>query len=150
MRQTGTFNAAYGADRFGFKDLSAIHWNLRAPHLYGEALRRDEAKIAAGGALVAETGAHTGRSPKDKFIVRDAATEKSVWWDNNNAISPAHFDALLVDFISHAKGRELFAQDLYAGADPSFRVKTRVFTELAWHSLFIRNLLIRPEVGELA
>ncbi len=150
MRQTGTFNAAHGADRFGFHDLAAAHWNLRAPQLYGEALRRGEANIAAGGALVAETGIHTGRSPKDKFIVRDEAIEKSIWWDNNQAMSRPHFDALLQDFIAHAKGRELFAQDLYAGADPSFRVKTRVFTELAWHSLFIRNLLIRPETGDLA
>jgi phosphoenolpyruvate carboxykinase (ATP) len=150
MRQTGIFNEAYGADRFGFSDLAAVQWNLGAPLLYGEALKRGEAQIARGGALVAETGAHTGRSPKDKFIVRDAATEKGVWWDNNGALPPACFDALIADFIAHAKGRELFAQDLYAGADPSFRVKTRVFTEFAWHSLFIRNLLIRPEPRELA
>ncbi|HLW93018.1 MAG TPA: phosphoenolpyruvate carboxykinase (ATP), partial [Roseiarcus sp.] len=145
MLETGIFNAAYGADRFGFSDLAAVHWNLGAAKLYSEALRRSEAEIAEGGALVAETGVHTGRSPKDKFIVRDQTTEKAVWWDNNNAISPAHFNSLLADFIAHAKGQGLFAQDLYAGADPSFRVKARVFTELAWHSLFIRNLLIRPE-----
>src|ERR1700722_6222283 len=150
VQQTGIFNAAYGADRFGFTDLAAVHWNLQAPQLYGEALQRREAKIAEGGALVAETGIHTGRSPKDKFIVRDATTEKSIWWDNNGAISPAQFDVLLADFIAHAKGRELFAQDLHAAADPSARVKARVFTELAWHSLFIRNLLIRPEAAELA
>ena len=65
-------------------------------------------------------------------------------------MSREHFDRLLADFLEHAKGRELFAQDLYGGADPSFRVKTRVFTEFAWHSLFIRNLLIRPEAGDLA
>jgi len=150
MLETGIFNAAYGADRFGFSDLAAVHWNLGAAKLYSEALRRSEAEIAEGGALVAETGVHTGRSPKDKFIVRDQTTEKAVWWDNNNAISPAHFNSLLADFIAHAKGQGLFAQDLYAGADPSFRVKARVFTELAWHSLFIRNLLIRPETRELA
>jgi len=150
MRQTGIFNEAYGADRFGFSDLAAVHWSLGAPLLYGEALKRGEAQIAGGGALVAETGAHTGRSPRDKFIVRDATTEKGVWWENNGALSPEHFDALIEDFIAHAKGRELFAQDLYAGADPSFRVKTRVFTEFAWHSLFVRNLLIRPEPRELA
>jgi phosphoenolpyruvate carboxykinase (ATP) len=150
MRQTGMFNAACGADQFGFTDLAAVHWSRKAPYLYGEALRRGEAQIAAGGALVAETGVHTGRSPKDKYIVRDATTEKTVWWDNNSAMSREHFEALLGDFLAHARGREIFAQDLYAGADPSFRVKTRVFTELAWHSLFIRNLLIRPEGGDLA
>ncbi len=149
MKQTGTFNAANGVHRFGFHDLEAVYWNLQAPQLYGEALRRGEARIAAGGALVAETGAHTGRSPKDKFIVRDATTEKTVWWDNNGAIAPDKFETLLGDFIEHAKGRDLFVQDLYAVADPSARIKTRVFTEFAWHSLFIRNLLIRPGLSEL-
>jgi phosphoenolpyruvate carboxykinase (ATP) len=102
-----------------------------------------------GGALLAETGVHTGRSPKDKFVVRDEATESTVWWDNNGSITPGHFDTLLQDFLAHAEGKELFAQDLYGGADPAYRVKARIFTEFAWHSLFIRNLLIRPEMGEL-
>ena len=124
--------------------LQAIHWNLGAPQLYEHALQRNEAQIAAGGPLVADTGAHTGRSPKDKFIVRDANTEGVVWWDNNNAMTAEHFDVLLADFVAHARGKTLFAQDLYAGADPALRVKARVFTEFAWHSLFIRNLLIRP------
>jgi phosphoenolpyruvate carboxykinase (ATP) len=150
MNQTGIFNADFGADRFGFERLAAIHWNLQAPRLYCEAIQRREARIAEGGALVAETGVHTGRSPKDKFVVRDAATERTVWWDNNGAISPEQFERLLADFIAHAAGRELFAQDLYAAADPSARIRPRVFTELAWHSLFIRNLLIRPEPGDLA
>jgi phosphoenolpyruvate carboxykinase (ATP) len=150
LKQTGNFNGACGADRFGFEGLAAVHWNLQAPQLYEEALRRGEARIARGGALVAETGGHTGRSPKDKFIVRDAATDATVWWDGNGAISPAQFDALLVDFIAHARGRELFAQDLFAAADPALRIGTRVFTELAWHSLFIRNLLIRPEAHDVA
>ncbi len=149
VRQTGTFNAANGVHRFGFHDLTAVYWNLQAPQLYGEALRRGEARIAKGGALVAETGAHTGRSPKDKFVVRDATTENTVWWDNVGAIAPDEFETLLGDFLDYAKGRELFVQDLYAAADPSARVNTRVFTEFAWHSLFIRNLLIRPELSEL-
>ena len=79
--------------------------------------------------------------------MRDANTEALVWWDNNNAMSVEHFDALLADFIAHAKGKTLFAQDLYGGADPQLRIRARVFTEYAWHSLFIRNLLIRPPVG---
>jgi len=149
VKQTGIFGAADGAHRFGFRDLTAVHWNLTAPRLYAEALLRDEARIAEGGALVAETGAHTGRSPNDKFVVRDATTEDNVWWDNNGAISPREFDILLGDFLEHAKGRDLFVQDLYAAADPSARVSARVFTEFAWHSLFIRNLLIRPKPSEL-
>jgi phosphoenolpyruvate carboxykinase (ATP) len=83
-------------------------------------------------------------------VVRDANTEGLVWWDNNNAMSVEHFDALLADFIAHAKGKTLFAQDLCAGADPALRLRVRVFTEYAWHSLFIRNLLIRPPVEDLA
>ncbi|MGO4870009.1 MAG: phosphoenolpyruvate carboxykinase [Roseiarcus sp.] len=149
MKHTGIYGAADGAHLFGFRDLTAVHWNLTAPRLYAEALVRGEARIADGGALVAETGAHTGRSPNDKFVVRDASTENHVWWDNNGAISPAEFETLLGDFLEHAKGRDLFVQDLYAAADPSARVNARVFTEFAWHSLFIRNLLIRPRTSEL-
>ena len=77
-------------------------------------------------------------------------TENSVWWDGNRKMSKENFDNLLADFQAHAKGKKLFAQDLYGGADPKYRIKTRVFTELAWHSLFIRQLLIRPERAELA
>ena len=150
MIENGTHNVDFGADRFGFRDLAAIHWNLGAPQLYEHALQGDEAQIAAHGALVADTGMHTGRSPKDKFVVRDANTEALVWWDNNNAMTVEHFDVLLADFIAHAKGKTLFAQDLYGGADPALRLRARVFTEYAWHSLFIRNLLIRPPVEDLA
>ena len=103
--------------------------------------------LAAHGPLVADTGVHTGRRPKDKFIVRDAKTDPIVWWDNNNAMRREHFDTLLADFLAHAEGKALFAQDLYGGADPAYRVSARVFTEYAWHSLFIRNLLIRPRDG---
>jgi len=150
MIENGARNAGFGAERFGFRDLAAIGWNLGAPQLYEQALKRNEARIAAHGPLVADTGAHTGRSAKDKFVVRDGAAEALVWWDGNSAMTVEHFDALLADFIAHASGKTLFAQDLYAGADPALRLRTRVFTEYAWHSLFIRQLLIRPELKELA
>jgi phosphoenolpyruvate carboxykinase (ATP) len=150
VENIGVFNSAQGAEVFGLRSLKRIYWNLEAPALYEQSLTRGETKLVKGGALLAETGIHTGRSPKDKFVVRDEATESTVWWDNNGSITPGHFDTLLADFLAHAEGRELFAQDLYGGADPSYRVKARVFTEFAWHSLFIRNLLIRPEQGELA
>src|SRR6202046_5522430 len=150
MIETGAHNVGCGADRFGFRDLAGINWNLGAPQLYEHALQRNEARIAAHGPLVADTGAHTGRSPKDKFVVRDANTEAKVWWDNNNAMTVEHFDNLLADFLAHAKGKTLFAQDLYGGADAKYRIKARVFTEYAWHSLFIRQLLIRPDGPELA
>jgi phosphoenolpyruvate carboxykinase (ATP) len=150
MFQTGPFNPAFGAETFGLKDLSGISYNLEASRLVEEAIRRGEAMVAKGGALSAETGVHTGRSPNDKFIVRDAITDQSVWWDNNNAITPQAFDTLYADMLAHARGKELFAQDLHGGAEPAHRVKVRVFTEYAWHSLFIRNLLIRPSSEEVA
>jgi phosphoenolpyruvate carboxykinase (ATP) len=149
LDNVGFFNDAHPAEKFGFRDLARVFWNLEAAQLYEEALRRREAELIQGGALFADTGIHTGRSPKDKFVVRDEATENEVWWDNNAAMTPAQFDLLLSDFLKHAQGKELFAQDLYGGADPAYRVKARVFTEYAWHSLFIRNLLIRPEQDDL-
>jgi phosphoenolpyruvate carboxykinase (ATP) len=150
VENIGVFNSAQGAEASGLRNLKRVYWNLAAPALYEQSLTRAETKLVKGGALLAETGIHTGRSPKDKFVVRDDTTESTVWWDNNGSITPGHFDTLLADFLAHAEGKELFAQDLYGGADPSYRVKARVFTEFAWHSLFIRNLLIRPEQGELA
>ena len=150
MKTIGEFNAAHGPEAIGLTDLAAVHWNLEAPRLNEEALRRGEGQLARGGALVATTGSHTGRSPKDKYVVRDASTENEIWWDNNGSITPDQFAALLDDFRAHARGKELFAQDLYGGADPAHRVRARVYTELAWHSLFIRNLLIRPERDALA
>ena len=149
MQESGLRNGAHGADKFGFKNLGAVHWNLTEPGLYEHAIRGNEATIVAGGALCAATGHHTGRSPQDKHTVVDDLTRDSVWWDGNRKMSQENFQNLLSDFIEHAKGKKLFAQDLYGGADPKYRVKTRVFTEYAWHSLFIRQLLIRPERADL-
>src|SRR3954449_10318687 len=150
VQETGLRNSAYGADKFGFQGLSAVHWNLTAPTLYEHAIAAGEASLVEGGPICAETGVHTGRSPKDKHTVVDALTENTVWWDGNRKITQANFQLLYDDFIAHARDRKLFAQDLYGGADPKYRIKTRIFTELAWHSLFIRQLLIRPERSELA
>ena len=127
-----------------------VHHNTREAELIEQAIRRGEARFAATGALVVETGAHTGRSAQDKFTVRDATTEKAVWWDNNKPMAPEQFELLWADFREHAKSRELFVQDLYAGADPAHRLNARIFTEYAWHALFIRHLLRRPQADELA
>src|SRR5947209_6925332 len=149
VKETGLRNGTHGAEKFGFKDLAAVHWNLPPEQLYEFALRSNEGHVVEGGALCAETGIHTGRSPKDKFVVCDGQTEGTIWWEKNGKLTPQQFDVLLNDFLEHAKGKELFAQDLYGGADPKYRIKARVFTELAWHSLFIRSLLIRPDRKEL-
>ena len=100
-----------------FRDLKSLHANYDTARLYEESIRRSEGMLAEGGALVVETGQHTGRSPKDKFVVREPATEASVWWDNNHAMSREAFDRLLADITWHGTGKELFVQDLYAGAD---------------------------------
>ena len=149
MQQTGVWNKTFGAEKFGLKDVAAVHWNLTEAPLYEHAVAAGEANIVAGGALCAETGHHTGRSPKDKHTVVDALTEKSVWWDGNRKLSKEHFDNLLQDMLAHCRSKKLFAQDLYGGADPTYRIKVRVFNELAWHSLFIRTLLIRPNQFEV-
>src|SRR5205085_2443694 len=94
---------------------------------------------------------HTGRSAQDKFIVRDAETEGTIWWDNNKSISPDHFAALKADFLTALSGKDkLYVADLYGGSQPEHRVRVRVVNELAWHNLFIRTLLVRPDGAELA
>ncbi len=123
-----------------------LNWN--EARLYEEAVRRGEGEIAQGGPLVVKTGAHTGRSAKDKFTVRDADTESQVWWDNNASITPESFDALWQDFQAHMAGKEVFVQQLFGGADLDHRLPVRVINELAWHSLFIRHLLRIPSAEE--
>src|SRR4051812_36460460 len=96
-------DTAFGLSGHGFRNLKAVNFNLSAPALYEEAVRRGEGHVAANGPLVVKTGIHTGRSAGDKFTVRDATTESQIWWDNNKAMSPAHFDALYADMMTHAK-----------------------------------------------
>lgn len=150
MKQFGNYNSNNDLGKFGFSDLGAVYWNYAAPLLYEEAINRKEARIAKGGALVVETGQHTGRSAADKFVVKTAETDNTIWWDNNKPMTPEAFALLKADMLAHAKGKELFAQDLYGGADPKNRIASRIVSEYAWHSLFIRNLLIRPDTAELA
>ena len=150
MRETGTRNPAAGSDLIGLGSLDAVHWNLNEAELYEHSIRRGEAELAAGGPLAAQTGQHTGRSPKDKYIVSDDETRDTIWWDGNQKMEPATFDMLLADFQAHSAGLTLFAQDLYGGARTDQRISARVYSEYAWHNLFIRNLLIRPEAGDLA
>jgi len=150
VKETGVRNDAYGADKFGFTGLGEVHWNLTEAPLYEHAIKAGEGAIVDGGAFCAETGHHTGRSPKDKHTVVDDLTRDVLWWDGNRKMSKENFETLLADFRAHVKGKKLFAQDLCGGADPKYQIKTRVFTEYAWHSLFIRQLLLRPEHSELA
>ncbi|MCW5720506.1 MAG: phosphoenolpyruvate carboxykinase (ATP) [Devosia sp.] len=134
----------HGALRAGIVGAAAsLNDNAIAPDLVAAALGQGGGALTAHGALSVKTGAFTGRSPKDKFIVKDALTADSVWWDNSGALSPAHFDILLADVRQHLAGQVLFRQDLLAGADPAHQYAVTVLTPSAWHALFIRNLLIR-------
>ncbi|MBP0437458.1 phosphoenolpyruvate carboxykinase [Tianweitania sediminis] len=150
MTETGSRNPQHGIKETGLRSPGHIFYNLGAAELAELAITRGEARLSAHGALVADTGEHTGRSPKDKFVVRDSDTEAHIWWDNNKALSREQFELLHADFLKHAEGRDLFVQDLIGGADPVHRLPTRVVTEYAWHSMFIRNLLIRPQASEVS
>jgi phosphoenolpyruvate carboxykinase (ATP) len=120
-----------------------VYWNLSQAALYEEAVRRQEGLIAVDGPLVCRTGPHTGRSANDKFIVKESQSATRVaWGGSNRPMSPEHFQALYTDLVASLEGRDVFVQNCFGGADPQYRLATRVITEYAWHSLFIRNLLI--------
>ncbi|RUN77273.1 phosphoenolpyruvate carboxykinase [Sphingomonas sp. TF3] len=140
-----------GLEAQGIETRANLHWNLVTARLIQSAIARGEGKLSADGPLVVETGAHTGRSAQDKFIVRDAETESTVWWGKSNkAMSPEHFAVLKADFLSALRDKEdLFVQDLFGGSQPEHRVNVRVINELAWHNSFIRTMLVRPEESEL-
>ena len=132
-----------------FDDAAPAHLrNLTAAALYQLAIERGEGAVAAGGPIVVKTGEHTGRSAQDKFIVRDAETENSIWWDANQSITAEQFEALHADMLAFAGERDLISQDLRGGADSDHHVKVRVFTQYAWHGLFIQHLLVRPPLAE--
>ena len=145
----GTGGDAAGKDSFPIENPGTHHTNFSAEKLIEHAVARQEGTLTDGGALAVETGAHTGRAARDKYIVRDATTEDAVWWDNNQAMSPDHFEVLLQDFLAHAEGRDLYMQELFAGADADHRLRARIYLEYAWHALFIGYLLRRPDASEL-
>lgn len=122
--------------------------NLSMEALYELALARREGEVARGGPLVVRTGEHTGRSAKDKFIVRSPEVEDKVWWDANQSMTSEQFERLRADMLDYASSRQLISQDLRGGADAQYAIKVRVFTEYAWHSLFIQHLLVRPPMDE--
>ena len=127
-----------------------VHRNLSASQLVAVSLARGESKLAANGALVAYTGSRTGRSPKDKFTVQDDRTRDKVNWGRvNQPFDPAKFDALLERVIAYLADRDIYVQDLFGGADPAYRLPVQLTSEYAWHSLFVRQLFLRPSAEEL-
>ncbi|HWZ42165.1 MAG TPA: phosphoenolpyruvate carboxykinase (ATP) [Candidatus Saccharimonadales bacterium] len=129
---------------------SKVYRNLHSGGLVEHAIRRGEGQLANNGALVAYTGKFTGRTPKDKFTVKDAITaERTNWGDVNQAFEPAKFDALLERVLESLRGKDLYVQDLFAGADAGYRLPIRVVNQYAWHNLFVRALFVRPSEEEL-
>lgn len=140
-----------GLGRQGLAPSGRVHWNLIAPELMKAAARRDEGEFAAMGPFVAVTLPHTGRSPNDKFVVKEPTSGKDVDWGKvNQPYSPEKYELLLADVRAYLNEREeLFVEDLYCGADPSYRLSVRYVSPNAWHMAFVRNMFIRPELSEL-
>ncbi|UWQ96114.1 phosphoenolpyruvate carboxykinase [Rhodobacteraceae bacterium M385] len=146
----GRVNPAHTLDQQGILGLGSVYYNLLEPALMQAAVENGEGRIGQGGTFLVSTGQFTGRSPNDKFVVRTPEVEDHIWWENNAPMSPEAFDALYADMLDHMKGGDYYVQDLFGGADPAHRLDVRVVSELAWHNLFIRHLLRRPDAEELA
>ena len=142
---------SHGLEKQGLRPGGEVHWNLVSPELVQAAVRRGEGELADMGPFVAVTSPHTGRSPNDKFVVREPSSEADVDWGKvNQPLDEAKFDALLADVRAYLGSlTELFVQDLYCGADPEHRLAVRYVTANAWHAAFVRNMFIRPELAEL-
>ena len=125
MENAGHFISSFGLDNHGLAGVKRAFWNLDAHHLFEEAVLRGEGRVSAGGAIVTETGQHTGRSPNDRFIVEEDATKGEIWWGKvNRPMSEAHFNGLLDKMQKHYQGKDAFVQDCYAGAHPDYRLMT--------------------------
>ncbi len=148
MYERDIFPSRHGLETIGFDHRGQSYWNLSPAELVYQAIQRREGRLSNAGALVTRTGKRTGRSPKDKFVVNDPATENTVHWGDVNAPwDPKRFDALQRRMYAYLAERDIFVQDLFVGAHPAHRFVVRVVAELAWHSLFARQLFIRPAVG---
>jgi phosphoenolpyruvate carboxykinase (ATP) len=149
MQEQGRKQTDYGLENYGITEANTVYWNLNTPELYEEISRRNEGIFSDHGALIVDTGEHTGRAAKDKAIVREPSSEDKVWWGEvNKEFSQEKFNALKERMMAHAKGHDLFVQDTFAGADPRYQMPVRIITELAWHSLFARTMFInKTEVG---
>src|SRR5262245_56140453 len=146
MENKGPVVSRSGLDALGLAGVGTAYWNLPPARLAEMAVTRGEAVLAAEGPLVADTRPHTGRSPNDKFMVKDPAVDGEVWWGEvNRPFERERFEALLARAKEHLQGRDVFVFDGYAGADPRYRLNVRVITEDAWHNLFARNMFIREE-----
>jgi phosphoenolpyruvate carboxykinase (ATP) len=140
----------HGLEQHGIRNINSAYWNLGAAKLLEHAVQRREGNFASDGSFVVRTGQFTGRSPKDKFVVRDEITDSTVQWGTvNQPLSEAHFDRLHSRLLANWQGHDLYVQDCLVGADPAYTLPLRAVTQLAWHNLFARQLFIRPEPERL-
>ena len=146
----GTVNPSMKLENQGITGLGQVYYNYSEDELMAAALAAGEGVEGQGGTLLVTTGKHTGRSPKDKFVVSSPSVQDTIWWENNPPMDVDAFERLHGDMLEHMKGGTYTVQDLFGGADPAHRLDVRVVTELVWHGLFIRTMLRRPEVSELA
>ncbi len=147
--QAQAIRSDYGLDYLGLTNLRKVYWNLPAEALYEEIIFRAEASISHMGPVVVSTGKHTARAANDKFIVREPDSEDHIWWGQyNRPFAPDKFDELFARLQGYLQGRDVFVQDAYGGSDPDYRLPVRIVTELAWHSLFARNMLVKPQTAE--
>ncbi|MCX5794316.1 MAG: phosphoenolpyruvate carboxykinase (ATP) [Elusimicrobia bacterium] len=149
MKDILDVKSEHGLEKQGFQGLRNVYWNLSPSALYEEAISRKEGRLSHMGALLVDTGRHTGRSANDKFIVKEPTTAGKVWWgEYNRPFDQDKFNGLYKRLQGYLQGRDLFVQDCYGGADPDYRLPARIVTERAWHSLFARNMLIKPASSE--
>jgi phosphoenolpyruvate carboxykinase (ATP) len=150
MNEFGIRSTVFGLAETGVRSTSNVHWNLQVAELVEQTIKRGEGVLADNGSLCVRTGEFTGRSPKDKFAVKDAHTENVVWWGEvNNPFTRENFIKLKAKVVAHLEARELWVRDCYAGADPNHRITLRVVNENPWHSIFANNLFIRPNAADL-
>ncbi len=149
MENRGPVWSSHGLEEHGVTAAGKVYWNLPAAQLYEHAVRREEAVLAVDGPLVARTGEHTGRSPNDRFLVREPESEGEIWWGSvNRPIASEHFEELLAGMKGYLSGQDLYVLDGYAGADSRYRLPVRVITEKAWHNLFARNMFVRERESQ--
>jgi phosphoenolpyruvate carboxykinase (ATP) len=151
MGQEGRNPSSFGLDHLGIQNAQNEFWNLAAPVIYEHAIRRGEGVISQDGPLVVNTGRYTGRSPDDKFVVKEPSSDSHIWWGKvNRPFETAKFDQVHQRMLAYLQGRDLYVQDLFAGADPKYRKPVRIVSEYAWHSLFVQNMFIRPTPEQLS
>ncbi|RPI33627.1 MAG: phosphoenolpyruvate carboxykinase (ATP) [Chloroflexota bacterium] len=147
--QSQAVKSDYGLDYIGLTNLRKVYWNLPTEALYEEIIFRGEAKISQLGPVIVDTGKHTARAANDKFVVREPSTERQIWWGQyNRPFSPDKFDELFSRLQGFLQGRDIFVQDCFGGADPNYQLPVRIITEYAWHSLFARNMFIKPQTAD--